>query len=198
MWFGEGLAEFMGSVEVDEDKTIKLDGTFYHNRILLDRVEFARAMRKNRAPMWKLSDLMLPNNNQELLQKGEEIAPGRGGLMANQFYAQAWALTHFLWFYDAGKYRQKYLNFMERVLKHEHGPEALAKELGVPSATDWGVIEDEFKWYWDSLLRRKVGRQKLGGGQLGKWFFPETDPPEGRYDPNPPDDDDYDTGDDDE
>src|SRR5207244_4117744 len=43
MWFEEGLAEFMGACEVDKAKAEYLEGaTWYHNRILLDRVDGAR------------------------------------------------------------------------------------------------------------------------------------------------------------
>jgi hypothetical protein len=186
MWFSEGLAEFMGSVEILEDDMTDLGGEFFHNRILLERVQLARSCRKQKLGMWPLPKMLLPNNNGDMLRIGEEIMPGRGGLAANLFYAQAWAFVHFSWYYDNGKYKQQFLNYMEKVLKNEHGPEAMAEAFGLPSAEDFGIIEKEYEWYWNLLLRRLVGRKRGGVG----WYTPETDAPTGRYEPDGGDDDD--------
>ncbi len=176
MWFSEGLAEFMGAVEIDESDTKDLGGKFYGQRLLLGRINFARRLRKQQTPTWSLPKLLLPNHNGELMQMGEEVIPGRADLAANLFYAQAWAFVHFSWNYDNGKYRTKFLDYMELVLKNEHGPEALAKVYELPSADDFGDVEKEFQWYWTRLLRTKIGKLPSNAG----WFTPDTDAPEGR------------------
>jgi hypothetical protein len=175
MWFSEGLAEFMGAVEIDEADAKDLGGKFYGQRLLLGRLRFARSLRSQQMPKWSLSKMLLPNHNGELMQMGNEVIPNRGDLAANLFYAQAWAFVHFSWFYDNGKYRDKFLNYMELVLKDEHSPEALARTYGLPSAEDFGEVDKEFDWYWTQLLRRKIGKKKSGAG----WWLTDTDPPEG-------------------
>ena len=188
MWFSEGLAEFMGAVEINESDMNDLGGEFFHNRILLERVNLARHVRKQKAGMWPLAKMLLPNHNGEMLQMGDEVIPGRGDLAANLFYAQAWAFVHFSWNYDNGKYKQQFLNYMEKVLKDEHSPKVLAECYGLPSAEDFGIVEEEYNWYYNLLLRRLVGRKRSGVG----WYTPETDAPTGAYDPSGEDDDDGD------
>ncbi len=207
MWFDEGMAEFMGAVEIAEDKSYDLEGVeWFHNRLLLERIAQARRHRRNESQSanggwWTISDLLEPNHNGELLQKSAELLPHNPTFMANIFYAQAWGLIHFMWYYDNGKYRGNLLDYQERVFQQEHGPEAFAKALGVAGPDDFGNVQKEFDWYWNLLLRRKVGR-KRGSSQ---WETPLTTPPEGRWEPDEEDggggdydDDDGDDGDDDE
>jgi len=119
--------------------------------------------------------MLLPNHNGDLMRMGREVIPNHPGEGVNLFYAQAWAFVHFSWNYDNGKYREKFLNYMELVLKNEHSPEALAKTYGLPSAEDFGDVETEYLWYWNELLRRKIGRRTAGSGH----WEPETDAPLG-------------------
>ncbi len=180
MWFDEGHAEFMGAVEVDEKNVENLDGEFFHNRLLVARIPGARYIRKNRMPLWPLSELILPNHNGEMTQKAGELFQGNVGLGASQFYFQAWALVHFAWYYDNGKYRSNLLDYMEKVLKNEHGPDAFVKCFKLPSKTDFGDFEKEFAWYYDQILARPVGRK----GDNGPYYRTNTDPPTGTWDPN--------------
>jgi len=49
-----------------------LGGPFFHNRVQLERVQLARNVRKMKAGTWPLAKMLLPNNNGDLLQMGEE------------------------------------------------------------------------------------------------------------------------------
>jgi hypothetical protein len=181
MWFEEGLAEFMGATEVEVGKTEFLkDVHWRHNRILLERVAQSRSSPSARelSQRWKIAELLKPNENESLLQHGERLGgkDGTGPWMANLFYSRAWALCHFLWHYDGGKYRPKFLDYFEEVLKGTQSAEKFAKIMGRPNATDWGNIEKEFEWYWEKLLERKVGRDKV----TKERFTPSTEPPAGK------------------
>ncbi|MCE9634327.1 MAG: hypothetical protein K8T90_01365 [Planctomycetes bacterium] len=192
MWWEEGIAEFMGSVEVEASKKDDLVGaTFAHNRLLLERLKDVRGDGRERnlrevARKWTIAELILPNHNGELLQKSSVFTPNNPSLGAVLFYGRGWGLTHFLWFYDNGKYRAQYLDYMEKVLKDEQGPEAFAKCMGRKNAKDWKGIEEEFEWYWDRLLARPIGWKDEAKSR--PWNT-ETDPPTGKYDPNAKDED---------
>jgi hypothetical protein len=188
MWWDEGLAEFMGAVEVERSKKETLEGaTFFHNRILLERIQQVQGDLRQRtyrdeAKKWTIAELIQPNHNGELINAGNRLLPGNGVFMANLFYARSWGLIHFLYFYDGGKYRSKMLDYMEKVYRQEHGPDALAKVFGRPNAKDWKGIEEEYNWYWDRTVARRIGWRDPESKT--KPWDTETDPPTGKFDPN--------------
>ena len=188
MWFDEGFAEFMGAVECERSKKDDLVGaTFFHNRLLLERLHQVRGNgRENNyrdiAKKWTIEQLIQPNHNGELLTQSGKLYPQNGVYMANLFYARAWGLVHFMWFYDNGKYRSNITDYMGTVFKEEHGPDALAKCFKRKSPKDWKGIEDEFEWYWDRCLARQIGFRNPES--RSNPYNTETDPPEGKYDPN--------------
>jgi hypothetical protein len=176
MWFEEGLAEFMGAVEIEADKVEYLEGVkWFHNRILLDRIHEARRSRDD-VDKWTIKEFLKPNHNGDLLSLGEKLSPGQGPAMASHFYCRAWAFCHFLWFYDSGKYREKFLTYLEAVLKGTQSSDKFAKIMGRPNVNDWGPIEKEYEWYWQKCTSRKVGKSKV----TGQWETPKTEAPTGK------------------
>ncbi len=166
MWFGEGIAEFMGAAEVDEEHFLDFEGaTFRHNRILIERTDLMRMYRR-RNPEWRkqsftLPRMLEPNHNGDLSRIGNEIAPGRGNLLANVFYAQAWAFVHFAYFYDNGKYRDNILEYMRHELAGTNGPDALVSAFKLKSKNDFGKVGDEYWWYLDQVCNRRTERDSL-------------------------------------
>ena len=62
-----------------------------------------------------------------------------------------------------------------------------ATAFGIADPTDWGRVQDEYSWYWDACISRKVGRKiDPYTEQVKGWWIAETDPPTG---PMPPPDD---------
>ena len=193
MWFDEGIAEFMGAVEYDEDKIRDLVGVkWHHSRMLVERVDYARKHRAL-AKKWTIAEMIKPNNNGDLLQQSQELAsPQQAVTMAVLFYARSWALTHFSWFYDNGKYRESFLEYMERFMDGEPGADAMVQAYGGSDPEAWLLMEKEFEWYWEEFLGRRTGQiiDKASRMPTGRWWIPETEPPEGTYDPDD-DTDDY-------
>lgn len=181
MWFEEGIAEFMGATEVENGKTEFLkDVHWRHNRILLERVSQSRgsASARELSKRWTIAEFIKPNENQQLLDQGGRLGgkEGSGPWMANLFYSRAWGFCHFLWYYDGGKYRPKFLDYFEEVLKGTQSSDKFAKIMGRPNASDWGNIEKEYEWYWDQLLERKIGQDRV----TKQWFTPSTEAPTGK------------------
>ena len=176
MWFEEGIAEFMGSPEVEDGKTEFLQDVHWrHNRLLIERVAEGRNAREL-CEKWTIADFMKPNDNQQLVQIGDKLAPGHGLEMASHFYSRAWTFVHFLWYYDNGKYRPKFYDYFEEVMKGTQSSEKFAKIMGRPNANDWGDIEKEYEWYWMKVLERKVGRDRV----TKQWYTPVTEAPAGK------------------
>lgn len=176
MWFEEGIAEFMGSPEVEDGKTEFLQDVHWrHNRLLIERVAEGRNAREL-CEKWTMAEFMKPNDNGQLVEIGNRLAPGQGLAMASHFYSRAWTFVHFLWYYDNGKYRPKFYDYFEEVMKGTQSSEKFAKIMGRPNASDWGNIEKEYEWYWMKVLERKVGRDRV----TKQWYMPSTEAPSGK------------------
>jgi hypothetical protein len=125
---------------------------------------------------WTIAEFMKPNDNGQLVEIGERLVPGQGLAMASHFYSRAWTFVHFLWYYDNGKYRPKFYDYFEEVMKGTQSSEKFAKIMGRPNASDWGAIEKEYEWYWMKVLERKVGRDRV----TKQWYTPSTEAPTGK------------------
>jgi hypothetical protein len=125
---------------------------------------------------WTIKEFLKPNDNGDLFNIGQKLAPESGTNMNSHFYVRAWAFCHFLWYYNEGKYREKFLDYLGEVLKGTQGSDKFAKIMGRPNASDWGPIEKEYEWYFHELYARDVGQSP----KTRKWALPETEAPKGR------------------
>lgn len=191
-WLRVGLPVLLGGVETQRDDLAKLSGPLQYERVVERFVAESRAGREASA-LWTVEELMKPQSWGSSLS-GAEVDPAvgwasvradaltglvpdrRDPLMSLAFQNRAWAFCHFLWHYDGGKYRDRFVEFVGRALRGEATKEMFAADvMGRPNASDWGDVEMEFEWYWSKLLDRKVGRDKV----TKQWYEPSTDPPEG-------------------
>jgi hypothetical protein len=176
-WFTIGLSEMLGGVETSKADLPRLEsGSLMHDRIVLGCIATGRQSRLV-AERWTIEELLRPGADEKRLDpvpKDGELPPPPGA-----FRSRAWAFCHFLWNYDGGKYRDRFVAFVGRVLDGTGTSEVFAKEImGRPSLADWGDVEIEFEWYWSKLLERKIGRDRT----TKEWFEPSTEPPQGTVD----------------
>ncbi len=176
-WFVSGFADWLGAFEVPRDRLESPAGAdVLHERIRLD---FVADSRRNRslAEKWTLTQLMKPLHSGDRAALGERLVPGELSTMTSLFRARAWAFCHFLWNYDAGKYRAQFTDLVGLFLAGEASSHKFAVEIMKrPSIADWGDVEFEFEWYWTQLLERRVGRTAV----THAWATPGTSPPEGK------------------
>jgi hypothetical protein len=187
-WFTAGFSAWLGAFEVPLERLESPTGAdVLHERIRLDFVAQARGdwelsfvadSRNSRelAEMWTLKELMKPLNAGYVTTRGDRLSPGAGDRMASFFECRAWALCHFLWNYDGGKYRERLIEYLGLYLDGRTTSQTLAVDvLKRPTADDWGDVEMEYEWYWNQLLERKVGQGRF----TRTWATPTTTPPEG-------------------
>jgi hypothetical protein len=175
MWFEEGIAEFMGAAEVEADKAEYLEGAKWrHNRILIDRISESRDYRES-TQKWTIKEFLKCRSNKDLFEIGQKLDRTDGN-MPSHFYCRAWAFCHFLWYYDNGKYRPKFMNFLRETLKGTWSTEKFAKDMGRPNVNDWGPVDKEFEWYWSALLLRDVRKMP----STGRYKTITSDAPEGK------------------
>jgi len=104
-WLDEGIAEFYGSTEI-RSKRVYLGRIPYHHLDLL---------RRGRMPL------------KALLQVNHDSPEYKEGSKANQFYAQSWAMVHFL-FMDEEARKDNTLAAYLRALSRQIDPLAAAQE----------------------------------------------------------------------
>jgi tetratricopeptide (TPR) repeat protein len=120
LWLSEGLAEFFGSTRIEDKKAY----------IGPARPEFVRRLRQDRLIPLRV-----------MLQVGRNSPFYNDAQKSAQFYAEAWALTHYLLVGDNGRYRHlldAYLN----ALGHGGDPIAASESLG-----DLAALEDALAKY---------------------------------------------------
>ena len=176
LWLSTGLAELLAGIETtSEDPRTLQPGTLAHNRIVLELVFKARQNRDS-PERWTIEELLKPVGDERQPTNLRYFDSDGVLSMSGAFECRAWAFCHFLWNYDGGMYRNKFIQFVGRVLDGTGTSEAFAKEImGRPSLEDWGDFEMEFEWYWSKLLERRVGRDK----KTRQWYEPSTEPPNG-------------------
>ena len=164
VWFDVGLAEWMSALE--SGGADAADPKWRHGRVLLDRIDEGRR-RRDDCGRWTIRELLKPNDGGEILRLGQKLAAGSGWNMGSHFACRAWALVHFLWNYDGGKYRPQFVAYLREVLAGKPSSATFAQIMGRRGDDDWGPVEKQFEWYWGRLLALPSEA-------------PSTEPPAGR------------------
>jgi hypothetical protein len=185
-----GVAGLLSSFEFDDGAPLDLaDTEFHHGRILLAAAEVGRRHRKAGHRIWSLRDLVRPRHSSDAYQAAFALRSAPPREMVHLFWAQSWAFAHFCWYYDGGKYREPFRTLVQDSLRGRTlTPAVVAESFGAASADDWGTVQVEYSWYWESCLNRKVGpKVDPRRDEVIGWWTPETAPPRGAM--PPPEDD---------
>jgi hypothetical protein len=137
IWFREGLGAWFGAAK-PEGESWKL---FQPNPVILS---FWGQVRRRNLDEWTLTALLSARNDSEL--KAAEKS-----YMESLFHAQAWALVRFLWEFEDGKYRKKFLEYAKAELRGESGLAVFTKifEIETPERT---ALEVEYWTFCKGLL----------------------------------------------
>jgi hypothetical protein len=137
IWFREGLAAWFGAAR-PEGESWKL---FQRNHVGLSL--WSQVRRRN-LDEWSLTALLSVRSDSGLKVDGKTH-------MEPLFHAQAWALVKFLWEFEDGKYRKKFLEYAKAELRGESGLTSFTKifEMKTPAGTPF---ELEYRTFCDRLL----------------------------------------------
>lgn len=122
-WFNEGLAEYYQNLKIESDRKIVLGGAQPQHLELLSQHKLI--------PF----DTFFNTDNYTLSQQGDDGA----GL----FYAQSWALMHYLLHGEGGARRQQMYKFLDFSLSGKSFKEAFAEAFQI----DYATMERELKKY---------------------------------------------------
>ncbi len=154
-WFQEGFAEFFGaadriSAQTGEWKLLRP----YRSRL----AEWGNPVTR-KEPQWTLEEVVNMVNSMQLGMLSKKKNPESPDGMGSLYYAEAWALNHFLYFGLDGKYRAKYLKVVHEEMLCHSGSEVFYEVMGAgEGAARKKFMEDleyEIYDYVKGLLRGK-------------------------------------------
>jgi hypothetical protein len=180
-FFGEGFAEFMGSVLMAKDRTLTFTGI---NRPRLESLkgikkEFAgKNMKMKLFPLKELTGFEGYGNVQAWGVQNWGFNPQ---FVLGFFYIQSWAFVYFLNDFEKHKYQQKFNKYLDDMLNHPrdssgYAAEKFRKEFGMNTDDDWKKMQKEFDGFIDQLL--KMDSDKLGEKPPARDDWPGYVPPD--------------------
>jgi hypothetical protein len=137
-WFQEGLAEWFGSAVKNGDGWNLFQTNIY-------RLMHWKSDREGKLEEWNLEDLLAASDSDDLDR--------RGGRMGALYYGQAWAFISFLWNFEDGKYREKFLTYFGRELAGESGLKVFKEVFGVTEVKG-SELEKEYLGYCERLINQ--------------------------------------------
>jgi hypothetical protein len=159
-FFGEGFAEYLGSVEMDPQRNLKFIGI---NRTRLSGwhgvLKDAEANKK-KPPIFPLQDLVRFEGYGEAAGFAAEKLGINPDFGLGVFYIQSWALVYFLNEHQNGKYRTQFNKYLNDILnydyeKERYGYEAFKKQFGLRAEADWKALDKEFRTFFVDELKKK-------------------------------------------
>jgi tetratricopeptide (TPR) repeat protein len=123
LWVGEGIAELYATFELTDDKTYRFGSPIPEHVALLRREKF----------------LPLP----ELLGVGRESLLYNEGTRAGIFYAQSWALLHFLFYGEKSPGREALSRYLAALRDASATQEAFRTAFGA----DYATVEKQLRRY---------------------------------------------------
>ncbi len=172
--FSEGIAEYLGSVEMDENRKLTFTGV-NHGR-LKSMIEYQKQYKEQNKdyPIIPLQKLISFQNYNQCMQwaQSELGIPGGVGLML--LYQQGWAMTLFFNEYKNGKFKEKWLDFLAANLRREtdfgQSVPTFKRIFKLRDEDDWDDLEAEYeKWLLEDLLKRDPAKYMYKPPKRGEW-----------------------------
>jgi hypothetical protein len=186
-FFGEGFAEYTGSVTMAPDRTLTFVGV--NRPRLRSAMNFAALIKKDvkkdfgsgpgAIGIFPCKDFVRFEGYHTVAAWAQErwgISQGVG-----LFYCQAWAFVYFLNEYQGGKYRAPFLKFVNDMLNHPrtsegYGFEKFKQQFKLVNDAKWKALQDEFEPFYKELL--KMDLAKVGPTPPDREVWPGYVPPE--------------------
>ena len=171
-WFGEGLAEWIGCVKMDEARNLAFLGV---NIVRLENMQQIAQGLKGQGkeyPIFPLAQLTGFNNYEEVKQWGTSTwgPPFTGDLVLSIFYQEAWAFAYFLNEAQGGKYQKNFNAYLKSVLSRDRGQENFKKAFGIIDEEDWTDLDNAFtKFVREDLMKRSVGQYQYMPPKVDQW-----------------------------
>jgi hypothetical protein len=175
-WFGEGFAEYIGSVQLAKDRSLTFTGVNVPRLEGMQKTQ--EALQKETPakpyPIFPIRKLVWFNDYGSVARWGEATWGIDGTVVLGFFYQQAWAFTYFLNTYQNGKYRDQFHEYMRAVLSREtglnQGQAVFMRAFGMRGEDDFVDIDEEFEAFVrDDLMKRDLAPYRYRPPGRDEW-----------------------------
>ncbi|MEN8150628.1 MAG: hypothetical protein ABFS86_12455 [Planctomycetota bacterium] len=139
LWFRQGLMRMLSAAKVAEDGSVELFSI---------RPGHLRIIRETEERL-DFGTLLKVSTTSDLRRKAFDV-----GLVELDALARSWALAHFLWHHEGGKYRGKLLEYLKGEFRGNTGYRYW-KKVWPPADEDWTLLEKEFEAWLDATCERE-------------------------------------------
>lgn len=158
-FFGEGIAEYVGSVQMQPDQALKFIGVNVPRLKNMQQAKKQLDAGGGKYPIFPIRELTRFTSYGEVQGWGATEWRLHPDLVLSLFYQQSWAFVYFLNEYKDGKYRERFLTFFDLVLHREtgfgKGSEAFREAFRIRADEDWEDLDEEFRAFvTDDLMKR--------------------------------------------
>jgi len=176
-FFGEGFAEYTGSVIMAPDRTLKFVGINRPRLQSLQQMKQQLGQTNKKMYVFPLKTLVEFEGYHNVRAWG---AANWGIDAIFVFYIQSWAFVYFLNEWENHKYQERFTQFVDDMLNHPkdspgYGFEMFQKRLGISTDADWKKLDVEFGKFYDGLM--KMDDDKVGPKPPGRDDWPGYVPP---------------------
>jgi hypothetical protein len=170
-FFGEGFAEYMGSVVMEKDRKLTFIGL---NRPRLESLDNIKTGLQKQTPaksmlVFPVKELVgFEGYHNVSAWAAEHWGAQNGGMGLGIFYIQSWAFTYFMNEYSNHKYQARFGEFLSSILNYpkdaeNYGFTKFKQAFGIASEADWKKLDKEFKDYYLGTLGKMktddIGKQ---------------------------------------
>jgi len=157
-FFGEGFAEYLGSVTMAKDRTLSFRGM---NRPRLQELRLVRktlAQQNRRMPVFPLKELTAFEGYANVREWGMKTWSVHPDLALGLFYIQSWAFVYFLNEAAGEGRRAAFSKYLADMLDHPRGAEGyaferFARRFELQSDAAWAALQKEFDAFYDRLIK---------------------------------------------
>ncbi|MFV1959311.1 MAG: hypothetical protein ACC662_07845, partial [Planctomycetota bacterium] len=172
--FSEGLAEFLGSVQMDAERNLKFIEV---NVPRLKGMHSYTAMLKKQGkeyPLFPVERIVSFETYGAVQNWGSQEWGIPGGVVLAVFYQQVWAFTYFLNNFENGKYKDQWLDYFQAVLSRMTGPGrnqgVFMRAFKIRDEDEWDEIEEDWATYFrESILKIDVSKYEYSPPARGEW-----------------------------
>lgn len=166
-WFNEGFADFMSGHEselVYDEEQKKFVRTFRLGRFIKHRFATLQDLLLSGDAL-SLRDLVHLDYLTFQMAWENQAGNGENQRLTSAVYAEGWGLCMFLNWFDDGKYRETFHEFMRDEIHGKGGGERFEELFYLESEEDWADFQAEFEDFVFTDLRRMGRKKKSGAGR---------------------------------
>lgn len=164
-FFGEGFAEYMGSVTMAKDRKLTFIGLNRPRLSSLKQIKDQLTQSNQKLFIFPLKELTSFQGYENVKGWGVDRWKVNPGFVLGLFYIQSWAFVYFLNENDNHKYQKNFKKYLDDMLNYprdaeNYGAEKFKRAMNINTDDDWKKLQKEFDAFYEKLI--KMDLDKIG------------------------------------